>query len=46
MIHDFFLTEHYSIIPDLPLQFQPKKMVRTGTPFHLNQSAEVRLGCV
>lgn len=28
----------------LPLQFQPKSMVKTGTPFQLNKSASVRFG--
>jgi len=44
MVHDFALTADYSVLLDLPLQFQPKKMVKTGTPFHLNKAAPVRFG--
>lgn len=30
MIHDFAITEHYAIVPDLSLRFCPKSMVKEG----------------
>ena len=44
MLHDFAITERFSIIPDLPLQFAPREMVATGSPFMLNTSATPRFG--
>lgn len=31
MVHDFLITEKYAIIPDLPIEFDPKKAIKENT---------------
>eukprot|EP01125_Pyxidicula_operculata_P016760 TRINITY_DN5795_c0_g2_i1.p1 TRINITY_DN5795_c0_g2~~TRINITY_DN5795_c0_g2_i1.p1 ORF type:complete len:530 (-),score=99.41 TRINITY_DN5795_c0_g2_i1:45-1481(-) len=45
MMHDFSITEHYSIIMDLPLVFEPRVMIeKNELPFIFNDSRPSRFG--
>jgi len=46
MVHDFAITENYIIIPDLPLEADPKKVISGKTPwiFAFNEKGACRYG--
>jgi len=41
MMHDFAITEHYTLFMDLPLTFRPERMQRESRPYCLSQTAPV-----
>jgi carotenoid cleavage dioxygenase len=45
MIHEFLITEKYAIVPDLPMEFDPKGAVKEKRfIFHYNEKAPARYG--
>lgn len=46
MVHDFAITEHYSIIMDLPLQFKKENLVKGKSVYEFNDKAKSRLGLI
>lgn len=45
MIHEFLITEKYAIVPDLPMEFDPKGAVKEGRfIFNYNIHAPARYG--
>lgn len=45
MVHDFLITEKYAIIPDLPIEFDPKKAIKENTfAFTYNKQGGARYG--
>jgi len=44
MMHDFGMTEHYSIIMDLPLIFKPENVVMGKFAFSFNETRPSRFG--
>jgi len=45
MIHDFVMTQHYIVIPDLPVELDPAAAVKNNTHlFHYNAKAKTRYG--
>lgn len=46
MMHDFAITEHYSIFLDLPLAFQPMRMMEGKLPINFEWKRPSRIGVV
>eukprot|EP01094_Clydonella_sp_ATCC50884_P009123 TRINITY_DN18656_c0_g1_i1.p1 TRINITY_DN18656_c0_g1~~TRINITY_DN18656_c0_g1_i1.p1 ORF type:complete len:522 (+),score=198.22 TRINITY_DN18656_c0_g1_i1:143-1708(+) len=46
MMHDFAITEHYSLFMNFPLEFRPQEMVRSGTVWHFNRQSTSQIGVV
>lgn len=44
MMHDFAITEHYSIFLDLPLAFQPKRLLEGELPVFFDWEHPARVG--
>ena len=44
MMHDFCITENYSIICDMPLVFDPKRVIESKFIFYLDHSMNSRYG--
>ena len=44
MIHDFAVTENYSIFPDLPMEFRPDLCMKGKFIFHFNEEMPARYG--
>mmetsp|Transcript_12485 Transcript_12485/g.20991 ORF Transcript_12485/g.20991 Transcript_12485/m.20991 type:complete len:141 (+) Transcript_12485:889-1311(+) len=51
MLHDFMITEHYTIIPDLPVTFDPKRAIKNNEfiykfePTHPCRYGFLKRGC-
>lgn len=43
MMHDFAITEHFTIVMDLPFVFDPKRMLK-GSPFGFRPDLKARFG--
>ncbi|WP_334311395.1 carotenoid oxygenase family protein, partial [Nodularia sphaerocarpa] len=46
MMHDFAITENYSIFLDMPLTFQPGQMMKGGIPLAFNRKRKSRIGII
>ncbi|MEA5515969.1 carotenoid oxygenase family protein [Nodularia sp. UHCC 0506] len=44
MMHDFAITENYSIFLDMPLTFQPGQMIKGGIPLAFDRTRKSRIG--
>ena len=45
MIHDFLISENYSIFPDLPVEIDPVHAIsKSDFAFHFNEKAPARYG--
>jgi carotenoid cleavage dioxygenase len=44
MLHDFCITEHYAIVPDLPMEFKPELAVKGNHVFTYNKEGGARYG--
>jgi carotenoid cleavage dioxygenase len=46
MMHDFAITERHTIFLDLPLVFDPRRLLEGKAPFHFDRDAPSRYGVV
>ncbi len=44
MMHDFCITENYSIICDLPLVFEPKRIINGEFVFYFDETLSANYG--
>jgi 9-cis-epoxycarotenoid dioxygenase len=44
MIHDFMITENYSIMPDLPMELRPDLCMKNKFIFHFDEKKPARYG--